>query len=85
MVKNLVKYFKAWLFDWRLKRAIKKADWSAAHNRRKYMVIVFDGKPVCVSSQGIKKLIKQHRFMRGVTYDTILKCAAYIAYPPKKS
>ena len=85
MVKNPVKYFKAWLFDWRLKRAIRKADRSARTYRRKYIVIVFDGRPVCVSSQGIKKLIKQHRFMRGVTYDTILQRAAYIAYPPKKN
>lgn len=82
---NIKKLFRAWLFDWRLRRAIRKADRSARTYRRKYIVIVFDGQPVCVSTQGIKKLIKQHRFMRGVSYDTILQRAAYIAYPPHKA
>lgn len=50
------KYFKALVFEWRLKRAKKKADSDAALYGKKFLVIVFGGKPVVVSMQGIKKL-----------------------------
>ena len=80
---NIKKLFQAWLFDWRLKRARRKADRRARIYRRRYLVIVFDGKPVCLSSQGLKRLLKMHTFRKGVTYDMILRRALYIAYPPK--
>lgn len=82
---NLKKLFAAYLFEWRRHRAIKKAQREANLQRRKYLVLVQNGKPVVVSMQGIKKMIRQHRFTKGLTADTACKIAIYIAYPhPKK-
>lgn len=77
------KYFKALIFDWHKKRAIKKAQNDAELHRKKFLVLVFNGKPVVVSMQGIKQLIRQHRFSKGFTPETASKCAIYIAYPKR--
>ena len=77
------KYFKALLFDWRKKRAIKKAQNDAELQRKKFLVLVFNGKPVVVSMQGIKRMIRQHRFSKDFTAETACKCAIYIAYPKR--
>lgn len=77
------KYFKALLFDWRKKLAIKKAQNDAELHRKKFLVLVFNGKPVVVSMQGIKKMIRQHRFSKDFTAETACKCAIYIAYPKR--
>lgn len=76
------KYFKALIFDWRLKRAKKKAAGDAALYGKKYLVLAFAGKPVVVSMQGLKKLIRQHRFTKEFTAEKAHKYALYIAYPP---
>jgi hypothetical protein len=78
---NFRKLLDAWLFDWRLKRAIKKADWSARTYRRKYLVIVFNKKPECVSMQGIKHLIRTKRFAKGFTAEKARQMAVYEANP----
>ena len=75
------KYFKALMFEWRLKRAKKKADSDAALYGKKFLVFVFGKKPIVVSMQGIKKLIRQHRFAKGFTAEKAVKCALYIAIP----
>ena len=77
------KYFKALLFDWRKKRAIKKAQNEATLFGKKFLVLVFNGKPVVVSMQGIKKLIRQRRFSKDFTPETACECAIYIAYPKR--
>ena len=77
------KYFKALLFDWRKKRAIKKAKSDAAQYGKKFLVLVFNGKPVVVSMQDIKQMIRQHRFSKDFTPETACKCAIYIAYPKR--
>lgn len=77
------KYFKALLFDWRKKRAIKKAQNDAELHRKKFLVLVFNGKPVVVSMQGIKKMIRQHSFSKDFTAETACKLAIYIAYPKR--
>lgn len=79
------KYFKALLFDWRKKRAIKKARNKALQNGKKYLVLVFHSKPVVVSMQGIKQMIRQHRFSKDFTPEIALKIAIYIAYPHHKN
>lgn len=79
------KYFKALLFDWRKKQAIKKAQHDAALYGKKFLVLVFKGKPVVVSMQGIKLLIKKRRFSKDFTAEKAVKCAIYIAYPNSKN
>ena len=49
------KYFKALVFDWRLKRAKKKAQHDATLYGKKFLVLMFGGKPVVVSMQGIDR------------------------------
>lgn len=77
------KYFKALMFDWLLKRAKRKAQKDANLYGKKFLVLVFGGKPVVVSMQGIKKLIRQHRFSKDFTAEKAVKCALFIAYPKR--
>lgn len=63
---NKVKHFiRAVVFDLRARRAIRKAQRSANLHRRKFLVLVWNGRPRVVSMQGVKKLIRQHRFFKG--------------------
>ena len=75
------KLIKAWLFDYRKNSAIKKAQKLATLNRRKYLVLVSAGKPVVVSMQGVRKLIKQHRFTKGFTAEKAREIAIFEALP----
>lgn len=59
----------------------EKAASDAALYGKKFLVVVFGGKPVVVSMQGIKKLIRQHRFAKGFTAEKAEKCALYVAIP----
>ena len=78
------KLIRVWLFHWRLKRAIKKAEWSAQTYRRKYLVIVHDKKPVVVSMQGIRQLIRTTRFAKGFTPERARQLAVYEAIPKNR-
>lgn len=75
------KYFKALVFRWRLKRAIKKAKLHAGLYGIKFLVVVFHGKPVAISMQSIKKLIRQHHFVKEFTPEKAEECALYVANP----
>ena len=81
MVDFIKKLVRATVFEWRRKRAIKKAQRDANLMRRKFLVLVMDGKPVVVSMQGIKKLIRCHRFAKGFTAEKAMKIAIYEANP----
>ena len=82
-VQPIMHFVKALLFDWRKKAAIKKAQNDAKLYGKKFLVLVFNGKPVVVSMQGIKQLIRQHRFSKDFTPEKACKCAIYIAYPKR--
>ena len=73
-------YFRALLFDWRKKRAISEARRSADLYRKKFLVLVYHGRPVCVSMQGVKQLIRQKRFP-GLTAEKARQIAIYEATP----
>lgn len=81
----IIDYFRACLFDWRKKKAIKQARKSAELYRKKFLVLVHNGRPVCVSMQGIKQLIRQHRFAPGFTAEKARQIAIYEAVPSKTS
>lgn len=77
-------YFRATIFNWRKKIAIKEAQRSADLYRRKFLVLVWQGRPVCVSMQGVRQLIRQKRF-RGLTADKARQIAIFEANPsPRK-
>ncbi|AGB29743.1 hypothetical protein Prede_2592 [Prevotella dentalis DSM 3688] len=78
MVTRLI---KALVFDWRLRRAIRKARHDADLHRRKFLVLIYGGKPVVVSKQGIRRLIARHRFPKGFTAATAERIAAFVATP----
>lgn len=75
------KYFQTLVFNWRLKRAKRKAQHDATLYSKKFLVLLFGGKPVVVSMQGIKKLIRQRRFAKSFTAEEARKRALFIAYP----
>lgn len=76
----IIEYFRALLFDWRKNRAIRQARHSADLYRKKYLVLVHQGRPVCVSMQGVKKLIRQKR-LPGLTAEKAREIAIFEASP----
>lgn len=81
MVTFIKKLVRATVFEWRRKRAIKKAQKDANLLRRRFLVLVQNGKPVVVSIQGVKKLIRCHRFAKGFTAEKAREIALYVADP----
>ena len=81
----IIDYLHARMFDWRKKKAIKQAEKSAQLYRKKFLVLVHNGRPVCVSMQAIKQLIRQHRFTPGFTADKCRQIAIYEAVPSNSS
>ena len=81
MVTFIKKLVLATVFEWRRKRAIKKAQKDANLLRRRFLVLVQNGKPVVVSMQGVKKLIRCHRFAKGFTAEKAREIALYVADP----
>lgn len=84
MLKLISKLIRAYIFDWRKKRAISKAQRLADEQRRKFLVLVYDGKPVAVSMQGLKHLIRTKCFPN-LTPDMACKRAIYIAFPKQRT
>lgn len=76
----IAEYFRALLFDWRKNRAIRQASRSANLYRKKYLVLVNQGRPVCVSMQGVKNLIRQKR-LPGLSADKARQIAIFEASP----
>lgn len=76
----IIDYFRARLFDWRKNRAIREAQRSADLYRKKFLVLVQNGRPVCVSMQGVKKLIRQKR-LPGLTAEKAREIAIFEATP----
>ncbi len=83
-IQDIKKIFDIWIFDWRKKRAITKAQRLANEQRRKFLVLVYDGKPVAVSMQSLKHLIRTKRF-RNLTPDMACRMAIYIALPKQRT
>lgn len=79
-MKKVIDYFRALIFDWRKKRAVKQARQEADLHRKKFLVLVWKGRPVCVSMQGVKKLIRQKK-LRGLTAEKARQIAIYEANP----
>lgn len=76
----IFEFFRALLFDWRKNRAIREAQRSADLYRKKFLVLVIHGRPVCVSMQGVKKMIRQKR-LPGLTAEKAREIAIFEAMP----
>lgn len=71
------KFFKAWLFELRLRRAIKKADRLRNRYSRKFFVINLCGRPMVVSKRHIQHLAATGTYKPGVTARDIARVALY--------
>lgn len=78
-IQNIKKRIDKWLFDWRKERAIKKAERMCQEQRRKFLVLVYRGKPTVFSMQQIKHLIRTKK-LRG-TPDLYREIALATVYP----
>ena len=68
---------KKWINDFRLRKAIKKANKLHAETGYRYLVLLVKGKPRVYSKQTIKKLIKLRYFKKGVKISDIDRKALY--------
>ena len=75
--KNIRAYFRAVVFDFRLGHCRREADRLRAITGKKYLVIVMDRRPVVISKQDIKDLIRDGFYRRGVTAADIEAKAIY--------
>lgn len=78
----IIDYFRACLFDWRKRRAIKQAQREADLLGKKFLVLVYNKRPVVLSMQGVRKMIRQKKF-RGLTAEKAREIAIYIANPKR--
>lgn len=76
-MKRLIKDI---IFAWRYKRAVRRANKLADTFGMKYFVISLNGGLKIVPKQTIRRLVKAHRFRKGVTVADIEKRALYITH-----
>ena len=75
--KNIKAYFRAVIFDCRLRHCRREADRRRALSRQKQLVIVLNRRPVVVSKQHIKQLVREGMYRSGVTAAHIEAMAIY--------
>lgn len=75
--QNLKTYFKAVVFDCRLRHCRREADRRRALSGQKQLVIVLNRRPVVVSKQHIKQLVREGMYRRGITAADIEAKAIY--------
>ena len=56
-MEKVIIFFKNWLFNVRKKQAIKRAQQLANEQRKKFLVLNFNGKPTFISMKDIHTLI----------------------------
>ena len=68
-----------WIFDRRMKRAIRKAKRESFIYDKKYLVILLHGKPRAYQKSSLKELIKRRGyFKKGTTIEQLEKMAYYV-------
>lgn len=75
--KSIKAFFRAVVFDCRLRHCRREADRRRALSGQKQLVIVLDRRPVVVSKQHIKRLVREGMYRRGVTAADIEAKAIY--------
>lgn len=67
-MKKIIIAYKNWLFNIRKKQAIKQAQQLANEQRRKFLVLNFNGKPTVVSMKQIKFWISTKQVNKDADY-----------------
>lgn len=75
--KNIKAYFRAVIFDCRLRHCRREAERRRALSGQKQLVIVLNRRPIVISKQHIKKLVREGMYRRGVTAADIEAKAIY--------
>lgn len=75
--QNLKNYFRAVIFDCRLRHCRREAERRRALYGQKQLVIVLNRRPIVVSKQRIKQLVREGMYRRGVTAADIEAKAIY--------
>ncbi len=73
----MLKFLKALIFDFRLRHCRREADRRRSLSGQKQLVITLDRRPVVVSKQHIKRLVREGVYRKGVTAADIEKAAIY--------
>lgn len=73
----MVKFIKALVFCYRLKKQIRIADERKAATGKKQFVLCICGKPVCASKEHIRRLVTQGLYREGTTVADIAATAIY--------
>lgn len=74
----MVKFFKALIFDFRLRHCRREADRRRALSGQKQLVITLNRRPMVVGKQHIKSLVREGMYRKGVTAADIEKAAIYV-------
>ena len=77
LFKSIKAWFRAVVFDCRLRHCRREADRRAALSGKKYLVITLDRRPVVISKQHIKQLVREGVYRKGVTAADIEAKAIY--------
>ena len=80
-MKKFIIAYKNWLFNVRKKQAIKKAQQLANEQRRKFLVLNFNGKPTVISMKDIHKLIRTKQVKRRDDADYFREMALLTVMP----
>ena len=77
LFRNIKTYFRAVVFDCRLRHCRREADRRRAVSGQKHLVINLNGRPVVVSKQHIKRLVREGVYRKRVTAADIEAIAIY--------
>ena len=80
-MEKVIILFKNWLFNVRKKQAIKKAQQLANEQRRKFLVLNFNGKPTVISMKDIHKPIRTKQVKRCYDDNYFREMALFTAMP----
>ncbi len=73
----MIKFFRALIFDFRLRHCRREADRRKALSGQKQLVITLNRRPMVVSKQHLKQLVREGMYRRGVTAADIERTAIY--------
>lgn len=74
----MIKYIKRKIFERRVVRLIAKANQRKELTGYKYMVILWNGKPIIVKKQELKRMVSNKYFAKGINIQRLEKEAIYI-------
>ncbi len=73
----MINFFRALIFDFRLRHCRREADRRKALSGQKQLVITLNRRPMVVSKQHLKQLVREGMYRRGVTAADIERTAIY--------